>query len=514
MIDKHTIFEIHRLYREGWSKTKIATILHLNRKTIKKFLQDPDPPKPRVKRASKLDPFKEQIDKFLEIDPSSSATVILQRIASLGYDGGITILKDYLHTVRGQHIKKTPFIRFESLPGEQCQVDWGHFGSMTYGDTKRKLYCLAVIEAHSRLLYLEFSHSQRQETLHRCLLNAFRFFKGTPKELVTDNMLTAVTERVGPVIRFNGAFLDFLRPLAIVPRACNPRSPHEKGKVEKGAIHYIRHNFWPLRSFKDLSDLQVQADHWRDTVANVRIHSTTGQRPVERFQPQALRPLPEFLPDCRDTAPAKVHSDFSVRFDANTYTVPPWAIGKQVIVKADHHTLTIYLRDKVIATHPRSYKHRERVELPTHREAALRQKRRMWQSAQVQAFIGLGEEAKTYLESLAATHQPLKKNIDKLLNLKDEYGTYALIEAIKRATLHNAYGAHYIENILYQEMTPQPHYPPVRLKQEKLNHIRLDEPSLAEYDAFIIKRRKHHDHTRSDQGKAHPPATKNNGPES
>jgi hypothetical protein len=323
-----------------------------------------------------------------------------------------------------------------------------------------------------------------------------------------------VTERVGPVIRFNGAFLDFLRPLAIVPRACNPRSPHEKGKVEKGGIHYIKHNFWPLRSFTDLRDLQPQADHWRDSVANVRIHSTTGQRPIDRFRPQALRPLPEFLTDCRDTAPAKVYSDFSVRFDANTYTVPPWAIGKQVIVKADHHTLTIYLRDKAIATHSRSYNRRERVELPAHREAAIRQKRRMWQSVQVQAFISLGEEAKVYLERLAATHHPLKKNIDKLLKLKDEYGAYALIEAIKRATIYNAYGASYIENILYQEMTPQTPHPPVRLKKEKLNQIRLDEPSLAEYDALIIKKRKHHEHTRSDQGKTPPSAPENNGPKS
>jgi transposase len=514
MIDKHMIFEIHRLHREGWPKTKIADSLHLNRKTIRKFLQDPDPPKLRVKRSSKLDPFKEQIDMFLKIDAGAPATVILQRIASLGYDGGISILKDYIRSVRGQHAKREPFIRFESLPGEQCQVDWGHFGSITDGEIKRKLYCLAVIETHSRLLYLEFTHSQRQETLHRCLLNAFRFFGGTTKELVTDNMLTAVTERVGPVIRFNGAFLDFLRPLAIVPRACNPRSPHEKGKVEKGGIHYIKHNFWPLRSFTDLRDLQPQADHWRDSVANVRIHSTTGQRPIDRFRPQALRPLPEFLTDCRDTAPAKVYSDFSVRFDANTYTVPPWAIGKQVIVKADHHTLTIYLRDKAIATHSRSYNRRERVELPAHREAAIRQKRRMWQSVQVQAFISLGEEAKVYLERLAATHHPLKKNIDKLLKLKDEYGAYALIEAIKRATIYNAYGASYIENILYQEMTPQTPHPPVRLKKEKLNQIRLDEPSLAEYDALIIKKRKHHEHTRSDQGKTPPSAPENNGPKS
>ncbi|MGD9034565.1 MAG: IS21 family transposase [Desulfobacteraceae bacterium] len=489
MIDRHTVFHIHRLHNEGLSQKKIAATLHIDRKTVRKFLNDPHPKRPPIKRASKLDPFKEQIDKFLAIDPMASATVILQRITSRGYDGGITILKDYLRTLRGNFKKKKPFIRFESLPGEQCQVDWGHFGSIAYGDTNRKLYCLAVIECYSRLLYLEFTHSQRQETLHRGMLNAFRFFKGTTKQLVTDNMLTAVTERVGSLIRFNEAFLDFLRPFAIVPRACNPQSPHEKGKVEKGAIHYIRHNFWPLRSFTDLRDLQSQADHWRDTVANVRTHGTTGQRPIERFQPQTLRPLPEFLPDCRDTAPAKVYSDFSVRFDANTYTVPPWAIGKQVIVKADHHTLTIYLKGKAIATHTRSYKRKERIELPAHKEAALRQKRKLWRSEQLQAFISLGEEAKTYLERLSATHQPLKKNLEKLLALKDQYGPYAIIEAIKEATIHNAYGAHYIENILYQQMTPKTHHPPVKLKDEKLNRIHLEQPSLAEYDAFVIKRR-------------------------
>ena len=489
MLDRRTVFEVHRLCNEGWSKKKIATTLHLSPKTVRKYLQDPTPERISRKKASKLDPFREEIERLLNLDPTASSSVILQRIAPQGFDGGITILKDYLQRIRGPRQKKQAFIRFESLPGVQCQVDWGHFGSLTYGETNRKLYCLAILECHSRLLYLEFTHSQRQETLHRCLLHAFGFFQGTPKELVTDNMLTAVTERVGPLIRFNEAFLDFLRPFAIVPRACNPHSPHEKGKVEKGVIHYIRHNFWPLRSFQDLSDLQTQANQWRDQVANVRIHGTTGQKPVERFQPQALRPLPEILPDCRDTAPAKVHSDFSVRFDGNTYTVPPWAVGKQGIVKADHRALTIYLKEKAIATHPRSYKHRERIELDAHREAALRQKRRLWRSDLVQAFISLGEEAKTYLERLSATQEPLKKNLEKLLALKDEYGPPALLEAIKKASLHNAYGAHYIENILYQEMTPKTHHPPVRLQQEKLNHIRLEEPSLADYDAFVIKRR-------------------------
>lgn len=490
MIDKRTIFEIHRLADEGLSIRKTAKTLKLCRKTVTKYLKEPNPKRPTVVRASKLDPFKDEIGRLLQIDPEASAVVISQRLAQQGFQGSISLLRGYLRTVRGSFKKREPFIRFESAPGEQCQIDWGHFGSLAYGNTRRKLYCLAAVECYSRMLYLEFTHSQRQETLHRCLLNAFRLFQGTPKELVHDNMRTAVLERDGQLVRFNEAFLEFLRPFKIVPKACNVAKPHEKGKVEKGAIHYIRHNFWPLRSFKNLKDVQTQANQWRDYVANVRVHNTTGERPVDRFKPEAMRPLPELLPDCRETAPGKVYSDFSIRFDANAYTAPPWVIGKHVVVKADNNTVTIYLKDKVIATHARCWQRRQRIELPQHREAALRHKHRHWLSQEVCAFISLGEVAKSYLERIAATNQPLKKNVKKLLALKDEYGSFALIEAIKRATLHNAYGAHYIENILYQEMTPQRNHPPVKLKQDELNRIRLDEPCLAEYDAFVIKRRK------------------------
>jgi transposase len=436
-----------------------------------------------------LDPFTDDIAGMLDSDPKVSAMVIRQRLAERGFDGSITIVRDYLSGVRPSAKPKAAFIRFESEPGVQCQIDWGHFGSLAYGHTTRNLYCLAVVECYSRLLYLEFTHSQRQETLHRALLGAFRFFQGTPKELVHDNMLTAVIEHQGPVVRFNEQFLEFLRPFRITPFACNVRQPQEKGKVEKGAIHYIRHNFWPLRSFTNLDDVQAQANHWRDQVANRRVHSTTGWRPIERFRPEAMRPLPEFLPDCRDTAVAKVHSDFAIQFDGNTYSAPPWAIAKTLTVKADHHHVTLYFKDRAIATHPRCWGRKQRLELPEHRQAAHHHHHRHWLSPEVAAFVALGEVAKDYLEHLATTQHPLQKSVKKLLALQEDYGTYALLEALQRASQHQAWGAHYIENILYQEMTPQREHPPVRLKQQHLNQIRLDEPSLAEFDTFILKRR-------------------------
>lgn len=492
MIEQRTIFEIHRLANEGLSGRRIAKQLGHDRATVADYLENPNPKRPTFTRTSKLDPFKEEIDRFLDLDPDAPATVIQQRLAVKGFTGKLSILRAYLRKVRKRKVRA--FVRFESAPGEQCQVDWGHFGSLDYGDTKRKLYCLAVVESYSRMLYLEFTHSQRQEALHRGLLNAFTFFGGAPKTLVHDNMLTAVIERDGPLIRFNDAFLDFLRPLKITPRPCNVRQPQEKGKVEKGAIHFIRHNFWPLRTFTGLRDVQEQANQWRDQVANVRVHATTGQRPIERQKPEAMQPLPELRADCRDTAAVKVHTDFCIHFDGNTYTVPPWLIGKTVVIKADHWKLTVYFKEKTVAEHQRSWQRRQRIELPAHREEARKYKDKQHRSAEVAALVSLGEAAKDYYERMAGAGLPLKKNVARLLYLKDEYGAHAVLEAMKRAAAHNAYGAHYIENILYQEMTPQRLHPPVTLKQRELNRIRLEEPSLEEYDSFVVKKRsRHHD---------------------
>jgi transposase len=493
MMDQRLIFEIYRLKDLGLTNRAIARSLKVGRRTVAKYLDNPNPAKSKIKKASKLDSFKDEIARMLDIDPKVSGEVIRQRLVLLGFSGRKTIVNDYLKTVRGQQKEKRPFIRFESPPGGQLQIDWGHFGSLTYGDTKRRLYCMAVIECYSRLLYLEFTHSQRQETLHRCLLNAFNFFHGTCRELVHDNMLTAVIERDGPLIRYNEAFLTFLRHFHICPLACNPGQPHEKGKIEKGAIHYTRNGFWPLRTFKDLQDVQTQAEHWRDTVANVRVHRTTGERPIDRFKPEHLRPLPEFLPDCRDTADARVYPDFCFYFDGNTYTVPPWLIGKHVTVKADSKTVSVYFKDKLVAAHHRSWERHKRIELPEHDEAARKHRYKHWLSEDVATLISLGEEAKTYVERLATTHQPIKKTVKRLLALKDEYGAVSLLQAMRKAVSHNAYGAEYIENILYQDMTPQREHPPVRLQQESLNRIRLQEPSLADYDAFVVRRRKRHD---------------------
>ncbi|HLA29151.1 MAG TPA: IS21 family transposase [Syntrophales bacterium] len=492
MIERRIVFEIHRLKDAGYSARWIARELRLGRETVKQYLAHPERTVlPRKPRASKLDPYREMIDGFLAQAPHVKAPVILQRLKKEGFDGKATIVRSHLQKKREEgRVKWEAFIRFESAAGKQLQIDWGHFGSLTYGTARRKLYALAVIEAYSRMLYVEFTHSQKQEALHQGLLNAFRFFNGTTEEVVVDNMLTAVTERCGSVIRFNDAFLDFLRVFKIVPHACNIRAPQEKGKIEK-SIDYLRHNFWPLRTFTDLDDVQRQVNHWRDTVCNVRIHQTTGERPLDRFsRVKNLRPLPPLLPDCRETASLLVHQDFAVRFDDNSYTAPPWATGRYITLKADQTTVTLYHKQKQIAAHHRTWERKQRIELAAHREQVEKFHRKLWQDRDIALLSSLGQEAIDYLAGLAETRLPIKKNAAKLLELKDQYSVASLIDAIKKALAHRAYGADYIENILRQEHMPKKNHPPVKLKNDELNNIRLQEPSLADYDAYILKRRK------------------------
>jgi transposase len=489
MIEKRIIFEIHRLKGMGFSIRQIASTLNLDRGTASKYLKNPDTTyKPKQSRPSKLDPFREMIKDSLEQYPQVKAPVILNMIAQKGFDGEITIVREYLRQLRKHRVKQA-FIRFESLPGQQMQIDWGHFGCIGYGGSSRRLYALAVIESYSRMLYVTFTHSQNQATLHQSLVAAFQYFGGTPREIVVDNMLTAVTERSGAMIRFNDAFLDFLRPFGITPVACNIRAPHEKGKVES-SIKYLRSNFWPLRSFTDLDDVNHQVAVWLERTANQRRHQTTGKKPADLLQLGMLKPLPATLPDYRDTQTMTVDKFFAVRFDTNTYTVPPRFVGRQVTLKADRRTVSIYHKEKQIAAHHRCWEKQKRVELPSHSEQVRKLRKKLLMDRQIMVFMSLGQEAADYLEKLAQASQPIKKTIGKLLWLNDIYGTPSLICALRKALTHKLYGAAYIQNILQQEMVPIKIHPPVKLRNGELNDIRLPRPNLAEYDAIALKRRR------------------------
>jgi transposase len=123
MLDQRTIFEMHRLAHAGLSLRKSARTLGMARRTAQKYLDEPNPTRPLVKRPSLLDPFHEEIERLLQIDPTASAVVIRQRLEGRGFPGGLGILRQHLRQMRAQKAPK-PAIRFETPPGHPCQIDW------------------------------------------------------------------------------------------------------------------------------------------------------------------------------------------------------------------------------------------------------------------------------------------------------------------------------------------------------------------------------------------------------
>jgi transposase len=491
MINKRTIFEIHRLHDLGMKERKIARHLGISRPTVRKYLANPDITRAKpVAKPSKLQPYYDYINQLLDGWPDVSAVVIKQRLDDRGYTGGLSILRRYLRAVRGHRKRPKAYIRFESPAGEQFQFDWGHFDSLAYGNTARKLYCMTVIECHSRMLYLEFTHSQKKEAVMRTLLNAFVFYGGTATELVHDNLPTAVVDRVGSIIRFNEDYLHFLRPFRIRPYACGIGDAAAKGKIEKGGVHYVRYNFWPCRTFASLDDVNRQAFRWRDQVANARIHGTTAEIPHERFRPDALRPLPQTLPDTRDSSEAKVHSDCRFKFDANQYSAPHWMVGKTLTIKADNHTVWASYKHKIIATHARTWERKAIVENPNHIKELLLTRKKATRTRQQQLLFSMGEPIRVFFEGLAQNGKSLGHATGRLLDLREQYGTEALLVAVEAAIKYRAFGVDYVENILYQTTRPRSHYPKVVLRDASLNQLQLQEPDLLIYDAITLKKRK------------------------
>jgi len=492
MLTSDQINELHRLYvSERWPIRKIERHLKLGWKTIKKYLETPAQGPVTRERGSKLDPFKAVIAECLEKDPRVTAALIFQRIKDQGYSGGHAILQEYVRKVRPQPESKRAFVRMEPFAGERFEVDWAHFDVLNYSGDIRKLYAFALVDAHSRMLHVEFTHSQSFETFARCHVHAFHALQGVAREIVYDNLATAVAEHDGRLVRFLPRFLGFAREYNFFPRACNPASGWEKGKVER-SIGYLRQNFWPLREFKDLHDANRQVHQWLAEVANQRLHSETCERPAERFKPDALRPLPVIPYDYRDTVEALVHKDLRLQFDGNKYCVPHRCVGKRLTVKADAGAVTIYDRVTEVVSYPRSWRRgqtfgAERFEklLAEQRPAARRSQA---QQRLIDSLDGLcpRELLLAYLRDLADTDRSLARQISELLELIRQYGPDIVASAIEKAAAAHALGADYIANIVRQQQSPRRPQPPVPLRDPMLRDLVTDPLSLLAYDAFIL----------------------------
>jgi hypothetical protein len=314
------------------------------------------------------------------------------------------------------------------------------------------------------------------------------------------------------LVRFQPRFLAFAREYNFFPRACHVRAAWEKGKVER-AVGYLRQSFWPLRTFTDLADVNLQVHHWLDEVANRRRHRETGQTPEERFRPEALHLLPAITPDYRDTEEALVHKDLRLAFDGNHYCAPPRYVGYWLTVKADASSVILYDQHQEIVSYARCWQRGQVLGAQRFQKELLAQRAAAQRSAAQQRLVAwLGPACELYLQRLADTDRSLGRQVRELLDLVREYGPEAVATAMHQAHAAGAFGADYIGNLLHQQQRQRTIQPPLRFHDPQLNDLATDPLSLADYDAFILHSKKANDdlpatETRTTEPDHHEPAT-------
>src|SRR3954454_5609264 len=443
--------EVLRLtYAEGLGIRAIGRQLKMARNTVRKFLDGDRVLKRRAAapRARLLVPFDAAIRQMLRETPEMQAPAMLERLRTLGYRGGITILRDRLHALRPQ-AEREPFLTLEFPPGSATQVDWADFGFALPG-CPRRVSAFVMVLCYSRYLYLEFTVSQAMGAFLRCMDRALRFFGGATKVDIFDNMKTVVLTHTPTVTIFNSRFLEYARVRQFGAVACNVGRGNEKGLVER-PIGFVRERFWPGCRPSDLMDLNVKAVAWRDTFANNRVHEVTGKVPAlvyEHEERQLLRSLRDVPFNTDDIDTATVSKTFRVRFDRNLYSVPPHLVDQVVLVRGNDHNVSVFLGPRHLATHRRCWGTNEDIEDPAHRQLALTKKPRAKGDQLPPALAGLGRAGIQYFKVMAAGTRSIARETVRLTFLVELFGESATAAAVDEVMKTGHVGAEYVEYVL------------------------------------------------------------------
>lgn len=443
------------------------------------------PDKSKIVRGKITDEFAEKIIRMLNDYPKLTGTQVCQRLRRLGYCGSAATIRRYLASVRPKSVRA--FLTLEFEPGEAMQVDFGYCGYLRHGGKNIRLCVCAAVLCHSRLLYAEIIPGEKMEYTFSCLQNALRFFGGAPRKIIVDNFKGAVLHhgRHGEV-RFNPHFLDFTSHYGMLPVACNVKAPYEKGRIENG-IGYIKGNFISGNHFSGLDEAQMALRHWLDNIANIRIHGTTRQRPVDLFKYEekaALLPLNPHSFDCSRIESRTADVRCRVHCDGNQYSVPSRYAGLAVSMRITTDTVFIYHDGKLIATHIRSYGKGALVADPRHYRLMLDERKTAAGQNLKSDFLALGRNAATMLRELEARFENLETHMKKIMLLTEIHGKDAVQNALTSAVENQVYGSDYVEYLIRLKTRPVENAMGllhVTKGADNLN-IRLDKPDLDTYD--------------------------------
>ncbi len=484
--------EIRRLTEiDKLSGRVIARRLHCSRHTVAAALELQQPPASHAaRRASLLDPYVDRIKELLAKYPDLSAVRIREEIARgpQGYTGSGSVLRRYVRQIRPARGRVYQEVHYQ--PAQAMQVDWGECGRVQVGSTLRKVSVFVAVLCYSRLLFIEFTLSQRKAEFYRGLVNALTFFGGSPRNLIFDNLKAAVLNGSGRSACYHPEFLALCGYFCLQPVACARRDPESKGVVE-GSVRYVKHNALAGRADELLrfEDYLALAPYWRDQVANLRKHETTHERPLERFQQERvlLRPLPARPFDTDEVVPAVVSPHARIAFDGNRYSVPPQFVRRPITLRANRDELRLLHEGQVVAQHVRSYERGQLLVLPDHHLAALTLRQRPHQQALEREFDAWGPEARAFHLGLSSRPVKTSVHVRRLLGLAQLYGRTDVLAAITRALELATYDAAYVENLLLAErrrrQLPTPTLPTPQ-RRELIDDIELEPADPAVYDRF------------------------------
>jgi len=428
--------QILRYYHaERWRVGTIATQLRLHRDTVARVLSQAGLPLiGPVRRASAIDPYLPFIRQTMTQFPTLTASRLYGMVQSRGYPGR----PDHFRHLVARHRpprRTEAYLRLRTLPGEQCQIDWGHFGHIQIGRARRPLMGFVTVLSWSRQIFLRFYLDARMENFLRGHVAAFEAWGSVPRIALYDNLKSAVLERQGNAIRFNPTLLALAGHYRFEPRPVAVARGNEKGRVER-AIRYIRDAFFAGRTFTDVDELNAQADAWTSGPASERRCPEDEKLTVKAAFEQEKASLLALPPNAFATAEVKAVSAAKtpyVRFDLNDYSVPHAYVQRALTVVADARQVRVLDAAQVIATHPRSYDRGQQVELPEHIDALAEHKHKASAHRTTDRLVQAIPQSRELLRQAAQRGEPLGRITRTLLDLLDHYGAAELEAAIGEA---------------------------------------------------------------------------------
>jgi transposase len=452
---------VHLLAKRGKSQRTIARELGISRETVARVLRDPIDKLPSSRRrASVADPFEPQIVQWLSEGLSIVRMLEMARTDEIHpFTGSRSVFGDAVRRIRRQQAEtKTEVpIRFEGLPGEYLQVDWGEIRGFPFTQQRPATrYFLACRLKFSRWNWIGWTADMRQETLLRGLLACVNTLDWVPWVLTFDNMKTVTSGRDDanqPI--WTPALLHLAAALDFHPEACAVGAANQKGSVES-LVKWVKGNFLAGRRFADDADLASQTTQWLASV-NARPSAATGDPPNDRLPREAARggKLPSQAKDYGLLVSGTVTVESVVHVAGNVYSVPVGHVGAPVSIRLHAERIRIWRDTTCLADHRRAPDGaQERVVEPQHFAPLFPRKERAQVMLYRDALLKLGATAHTYLSEVSRRRRArLRDEILAHAALRASHGDEAFGAALQQALTRDVYGAEYIAAFLTGERT-------------------------------------------------------------